>query len=453
MFIGPAVVGIDQKNIRNRMTDITVIGTGYVGLVAAIGLADFGNRVLGADIDPDKIAMLQRGESPIYEQGIDKYLRRNLDSGRLSFTNDVADAVGSPDVIFLAVGTPPKKDGSADLSYLEAAVDTITDNVQGYTVLVTKSTVPVGTNRALLKRIKTRNPEADIDVVSNPEFLREGRAVQDFFHPDRTVIGSESERARDVMKKVYRALNLISVPFVWCNLETAELIKYASNAFLATKITFINQMANLADAVGADIHMVSRTMGMDGRISGKFLHPGPGYGGSCFPKDTKAVVSTGDDFGVDMSLIKSVISANEEQKKRVVRILEEMMGSLRGRTVAVLGLSFKSETDDVRDSPSLTVVKELLSSGTTVRAHDPQGVDNFQKFIPETLCFSSSYEAMEGADALILMTEWNEYKALDLELTFEKMKGRVILDARNLLDPEMARDAGFSYRGTGRGSL
>ncbi|MCK5250619.1 MAG: UDP-glucose/GDP-mannose dehydrogenase family protein, partial [Spirochaetaceae bacterium] len=322
---------------------------------------------------------------------------------------------------------------------------------RGYTVVVIKSTVPVGTNRALQERIGARSPEAEIDVVSNPEFLREGRAIQDFFHPDRTVIGTESERASDVIRTIYRALNLISVPFVWCNRETAELIKYASNSFLATKITFINQMANLADAVGADIHIVAKTMGMDGRISNKFLHPGPGYGGSCFPKDTRAVVSTGDDYGVDMSLIKSVISANEEQKKRIVKVLGEMMGELSGSTVTVLGLSFKSETDDVRDSPSLTVVAELLEAGAAVRAHDPRGADNFRSFIPETVCFTTSYEAVEEADALILMTEWNEYRALDLKILSEKMKGRVILDARNLLDPDMVRDFGFSYRGIGRG--
>lgn len=433
------------------MTDITVIGTGYVGLVAAIGLSDFGNRVVGADIDPEKIAMLKEGKSPIFEQGIEDYLRRNLDSGRLSFTTDVGAAVRGSDVVFLAVGTPPKDDGSADLSYLETAADTIADNARGYTVVIVKSTVPVGTNRALQERIGARSPEAEIDVVSNPEFLREGRAIQDFFHPDRTVFGTESERASDVIRTIYRALNLISVPFVWCNRETAELIKYASNSFLATKITFINQMANLADAVGADIHIVAKTMGMDGRISNKFLHPGPGYGGSCFPKDTRAVVSTGDDYGVDMSLIKSVISANEEQKKRIVKVLGEMMGELSGSTVTVLGLSFKSETDDVRDSPSLTVVAELLEAGAAVRAHDPRGADNFRSFIPETVCFTTSYEAVEGADALILMTEWNEYRALDLKILSEKMKGRVILDARNLLDPDMVRDFGFSYRGIGRG--
>ena len=433
------------------MKDITVIGTGYVGLVAAVGLSDFGNRVVGADINPEKIARLKEGKSPIFEQGIEDYLKRNLESGRLSFTTDVALAVRGSDVVFLAVGTPPKEDGSANLSYLEAAADTIADNTGNYTVIVTKSTVPVGTNRALEERIRTRNPDADIDVVSNPEFLREGRAVQDFFHPDRTVIGTDSPRAKEVLKSVYRALNLISVPFVWCSRETAELIKYASNAFLATKITYINQMANLADAVGADIHQVAKTMGMDGRISSKFLHPGPGYGGSCFPKDTMAVVSTGDDFGVDMTLIKSVIAANEDQKKHVVKVLKEMMGELSGRTVAVLGLSFKSETDDVRDSPSLTVVAELLKAGAVVRAHDPRGADNFRLLLPETECFSNSYQALEGADALVLMTEWNEYKALDMVLAAEKMTGRVILDTRNLLDPELARESGFTYRGNGRG--
>jgi UDPglucose 6-dehydrogenase len=434
------------------MTDITIIGTGYVGLVAAVGLADFGNRVVGADIDAGKIAKLKEGIPPIYEPGIEDYLKRNIDSGRLTFTSDVEVAVRGADVVFLAVGTPPKEDGSADLSFLEAAADTIAENAKGYTVVVIKSTVPVGTNRALQERIEKKNPDADVDVVSNPEFLREGRAVQDFFHPDRTVVGTESERAREAIRTIYRALNLISVPFVWCNRETAELIKYASNAFLATKITFINQMANLADAVGADIHAVAKTMGMDGRISPKFLHPGPGYGGSCFPKDTKAVASTGDDVGVDMSLIKSVIEANERQKKRVVSVLAEMLGGLEGRTVAVLGLAFKSETDDVRDSPSLAVVPELLESGAAVRAHDPQGMDNFKAAVPETECFGSSYEALEGADALVLMTEWNEYRSLDLRIAAEKMSGRVILDARNLLDPDIVREAGFEYRGTGRGA-
>jgi UDPglucose 6-dehydrogenase len=433
------------------MTDITVIGTGYVGLVAAIGLSDFGNRVVGADIDPEKIERLKKGIPPIYEPGIEEYLRRNLESGRLSFTTEVEVAVRGSDVVFLAVGTPPSEDGSADLSYLFNAADTIADNAKGYTVVVTKSTVPVGTNRALEDRIRARNPEADVDVVSNPEFLREGKAVQDFFHPDRTVVGTESERAKEMIRTIYRALNLISVPFVWCNRETAELIKYASNAFLATKITFINQMANLADAVGADIHAVAKTMGMDGRISPKFLHPGPGYGGSCFPKDTKAIASTGDEVGVDMSLIKAVIDANEYQKKRVARVLEQMTGSLSGLTVAILGLAFKAETDDVRDSPALTVVGELLASGATVRAHDPQAAENFQRLLPDTQCFSTSYEAVEGADAVVLMTEWNEYRSLDLDTLTEKMKGRVVLDARNLLDPAMVRDAGFTYRGTGRG--
>ncbi len=433
------------------MTDITVIGTGYVGLVAAVGLADFGNRVVGADINEEKIAQLKNGVPPIYEPGIEEYLKRNLSSGRLTFTADVDVAVRGADVVFLAVGTPPKEDGSADLSYLESAADTIADNTKGYTVVVTKSTVPVGTNRALQKRIHERNPDADIDVVSNPEFLREGRAVQDFFHPDRTVIGTESERAREVIRTVYRTLNLISVPFVWCGLETAELIKYASNAFLATKITYINQMANLAEAVGADIHAVAKSMGMDGRISSKFLHPGPGYGGSCFPKDTKAVVKTGEEAGVDMSLIKSVIEANEKQKKRITLILAEMMGPLQGKTVAVLGLTFKSETDDIRDSPSLTVVSDILAAGALVRAHDPQGMTNFKASIPETQCLETSYDALDGADALVLMTEWNEYRSLDLSVAADRMKGRVILDARNLLDPDIARELGFHYRGIGRG--
>jgi len=432
------------------MADITVIGTGYVGLVVAVGLADFGNQVIGVDIDTDKIAMLNGGRSPIYEKGIEEYLQRNLESGRLSFTTDAADPVRNSELVFLAVGTPSREDGSADISWLLDAVDTVADHAIAYTVLVVKSTVPVGTNEILCTRIAARRSEADIDVVSNPEFLREGRALEDFFHPDRTVIGTDSKRARDVMENTYRALKLISMPFVWCSPQTAELIKYASNAFLATKITFINQMANLADALGADIHQVAKTMGMDGRISPKFLHPGPGYGGSCLPKDTRAVLHTGDALGVDMSLIRTVIQANNEQQKRAIMVLQDMVGELKGLTVAVLGLSFKSETDDVRESASLTLVAALLDAGATVRAHDPKGSENFRKIMPEAESFSGLYEALEGADAMVLMTEWNEYRALNLGIAAKKMRGRVILDTRNLLDPAAAWDGGFIYRGFGR---
>ena len=434
------------------MTNITVIGTGYVGLVAAVGLADFGNRVIGADIQRDKIAALEQGRSPIFEAGIETYLKRNLDAGRLSFTGDTAAAVPGADVVILAVGTPSNPDGSADLCRLEDAADTVADNVRGPTVMVTKSTVPVGTNRRLQQRLAARAPNADIDVVSNPEFLREGRAVQDFFHPDRTVIGTESERAREMMRSIYRSLNLISVPFVWCSLETAELAKYASNAFLAAKITFINELANLADAVGADIHTVAKTMGMDGRISGKFLHPGPGYGGSCFPKDTRALARTADSAGVDMDLIKSVIRGNTRQQQLVVRRITEMLGNLEGKTLAVLGLAFKSETDDIRESPSLGIIESLIRAGARVSAHDPQAAENFLQVCPGVEIAPTPYRAAEGAHALLLLTDWNEYRSLDLRALADAMAGNIILDTRNLLDPQSAVDHGFIYRGHGRGS-
>ena len=432
------------------MTNITVIGTGYVGLVAAVGLADFGNRIVGADIRHEKIAALKEGRSPIFEPGIDEYLKRNLDVGRLSFTADTAAAVRGADVVLLAVGTPSNGDGSADLSALEQAADTVARNARGYTVMVTKSTVPVGTNRRLQQRIAASVPSAEIDVVSNPEFLREGRAVQDFFHPDRTVIGTESERARQVMRTIYRSLNLISVPFVWCSLETAELAKYASNAFLAAKITFINQLANLADAVGADIHTVARTMGMDGRISGKFLHPGPGYGGSCFPKDTRALARAADEAGVEMGIVKSVIRGNIDQQSLVVRRITEMLGGLRGRTLAVLGLAFKSGTDDIRESPSIAVIKKLIEAGARVAAHDPRAAENFRRILPSVHIAATPYRAAENADALLLLTDWNEYRSLDLKALADAMAGKIILDTRNLLDPHAALDYGFIYRGHGR---
>jgi len=358
---------------------ICVIGTGYVGLIASVGLSDFGNEIIGVDVDKKKVEMLEKGISPIYEPGVERYLKRNLESGRLKFSTDIAKSIQDSEVIFIAVGTPPKNNGEADLSFVESVVKTISENLNTYKVVVTKSTVPVGTNRWIKEKLKEFAPKKDFDVVSNPEFLREGNAAQDFFHPDRTVIGYESDRARDVMFEVYRALNLISVPFVWCTLETAELVKYASNAFLATKITFINQMANLAETVGGDIHTISKSMGMDGRISPKFLHPGPGYGGSCFPKDTMAVVQTGDKFGVDMSLIRSVIEANDLQKARMVTKLEKLIGSFKDKTIAVLGLAFKSETDDIRDTPAFNLVDGILAKGAKIQAHDPQAMDNFSK--------------------------------------------------------------------------
>jgi len=430
---------------------ICVIGTGYVGLIALVGLSDFGNEVIGVDIDEKKVEMLNKGISPIYEPGVERYLKRNLESGRLSFSSNISKSIHYSEVVFIAVGTPPKENGEADLSFIESVVKSIAENLNSYKVIVTKSTVPVGTNRWIKKKLTEFAPGKEFDVISNPEFLREGKAVQDFFHPDRTVVGYESERSKKIMFEVYRALNLITVPFVWCSLETAELIKYASNAFLATKITFINQMANLAETVNADIHTIAKTMGMDGRISPKFLHPGPGYGGSCFPKDTMAVVQTGEKFGVDMSLIRTVIEANDKQKDRMVAKLVKLAGDLSGKTIAVLGLAFKSETDDIRDTPAINIVEGILKHGGKVQAHDPKAMDNFSKLYPQVQYCHSEFDALKGADVLVLITEWNEYRNLNLEKAKSLMSGTIILDTRNLLDCDLVRENGFIYEGVGRG--
>lgn len=430
---------------------ITVIGTGYVGLVTSVGLADFGNYVTGVDINKSIVDKLNHGEPTIYEHGLEEYLDRNLQSGRLSFSTDVSEAVKKSDIVFLAVGTPPKTSGEADLSQIQTAAQAIADNLTRYTVIVTKSTVPVGTNRWIKGLIEARNPEAAFDVVSNPEFLREGKAVQDFFHPDRIVLGCETETAKEYLQDVYRALNLIHVPFVWCNLETAELIKYASNAFLATKITFINQMANLAEAVGADIHTIARSMGMDGRISPKFLHPGPGYGGSCFPKDTRAIASTGDKYGVNMSVIKEVIDANEYQKTRMADKLKGLLGDLEGKPIAVLGLTFKAETDDVRESPAISMVEKLVREKAVVHVHDPKGLANFRLLFGDGLHYhENEFEALHAVEAMVVMTEWNEYRNLDLLRARDVMAGNIILDTRNVMDADRARELGFAYSGVGR---
>lgn len=430
---------------------IAVIGTGYVGLVTSVGLADFGNYVVGVDIDPAIVEKLNAGMPTIFEHGLEEYLQRNLRTDRLRFTTDVDAALKSAEIVFIAVGTPPREDGSADLSQIEAVVKAIAASLDAFQVIVTKSTVPVGTNRWIARELTAAAPGREFAVVSNPEFLREGKAVQDFFHPDRIVLGCESDQAREYLEDVYRALNLIHVPFVWCNLETAELIKYASNAFLATKITYINQMANLAEAVGADIHTVARSMGMDGRISSKFLHPGPGYGGSCFPKDTRAIAATGDGFGVDMSVIKEVITANEKQKERVADRLVFLTGPVSGKTVCILGVAFKAETDDVRESPAITIAGRLLEHGATVNVHDPEATSNFRALFGDRInCFDSEFEALRGADAMLILTEWNEYRNLDLARAREVMAGEVIYDTRNVLDADKARELGFIYAGVGR---
>ena len=431
---------------------ISVIGTGYVGLVTGTGLADLGNRVICVDVDKAKIDMLNNGHIPIYEPGLKELVDKNFREGRLTFTTDIDRAIKESQVVFIGVGTPSKDNGEADLSYVEAVVESIAKNLDGYKVIVTKSTVPVGVNRWIKKTIQEKSGKNDFDIVSNPEFLREGRAVHDVFHPDRVVIGYESERAKEIIQDIYKALYLIETPFLFCNLETAELIKYASNAFLATKITFINQIANLCEAVGADVHKVAKGMGMDGRISPKFLHPGPGYGGSCFPKDTKALVDIGNKYKVDMSLVKEVVSSNEKQKARMVEKLERLFeGELKGKKIGILGLAFKAETDDMRESPSIVVIEELLKRGAIVFAHDPQAMENAKTIFGDLIEYADSeYKAMNDSDAIMILTEWNQYRGLDLEMARKLMKGNIILDTRNLLDPERTKALGFIIEGVGR---
>ncbi|HDP79094.1 MAG TPA: UDP-glucose/GDP-mannose dehydrogenase family protein, partial [Mesotoga infera] len=414
---------------------ISVIGTGYVGLVTGTGLADFGNRVICVDVDKAKIDMLNNGHIPIYEPGLKELVDKNFREGRLSFTTDIDRAIKESEVVFIGVGTPSKDNGEADLSYVEAVVESIAKNLDGYKVIVTKSTVPVGTNRWIKNAILGKSGKNDFDIVSNPEFLREGRAVHDVFHPDRVVIGYESERAKEIIQDIYKALYLIETPFLFCNLETAELIKYASNAFLATKITFINQIANLCEAVGADVHKVAKGMGMDGRISPKFLHPGPGYGGSCFPKDTKALVDIGNKYKVDISLVKEVVSSNEKQKARMVEKLENLLaGEVKGKKIGVLGLAFKAETDDMRESPAIVVIEDLLKRGAVVIAHDPQAMENAKTIFGDSIEYADNeYKAMNDSDAIMILTEWNQYRGLDLEMAKRLMKGNIILDTRNLL--------------------
>lgn len=430
---------------------IAMIGTGYVGLVNGVGLADFGNYVTCADIDTNKIDMLKKNQIPIYEPGLQEYFERNVKMGRLSFSDDIDQTIQENEIIFIAVNTPFVENKGTDLSYVESVGRRIAKNLNNYKVIVTKSTVPVGTNRWLKELITKESGNTNFDVVSNPEFLREGKAVYDFFHPDRVVIGCESERAQEMLKDIYRALYLIETPFVFCGFETAELIKYSSNAFLATKITFINQIANLCESVGGDIHLVSKAIGMDKRIGSKFLHPGPGYGGSCFPKDTRALVEIGEKYNVEMSLVGEVIRINEQQKIRMVQKLEDSLGDLTGKTIAVLGLAFKAETDDIRESPAVAIINELLNRKALVAAHDPQANNNAKLIFGEKVKFcDDKYEAVKNADTLIIVTEWNEYRSLDLGKIKLLMQGDIILDTRNLLAPAEVEQAGFKYVGVGR---
>lgn len=446
------------------MATIAVIGTGYVGLVSGACLADFGNSVVCVDNNSEKIEALKGGIIPIYEPGLDAVVARNTASGRLSFSTDLAAAVASNDVVFIAVGTPPADDGSADLRYVEQVAREIGRAMQAYRVVVDKSTVPVGTGRKvaawIAEELAARGSEAagvEFDVVSNPEFLREGSAVQDFTHPDRVVIGSTSERARKLMKDVYRALYLNETPYIETNLETAEMIKYASNAFLAVKITFINEVANLCEKVGANVQDVAKAMGRDGRIGAKFLHPGPGYGGSCFPKDTHAMARIGRDYGEELSIVEATIQANERQKARMVKKIEDGMGgtgSLAGKTVAILGLAFKPNTDDMRESPAIAVCEGLAIRGAKLRLWDPAAMKEASwrlEGIRNSVFFAADeYDALAGADALVLLTEWNQFRNLDLDRVKRLLRGPAFFDLRNVYKREEVEAKGFSYFAVGK---
>jgi UDPglucose 6-dehydrogenase len=433
---------------------IAVIGTGYVGLVSGACFSEFGVSTTCVDKDAAKIERLRRGEIPIYEPGLDDLVAKNVEAGRLGFTTEIERAVPGADAVFIAVGTPSRRgDGHADLSYVYAAAEEIARHLDGYTVVVTKSTVPVGTGREVARIIRRTRPDAEFDVASNPEFLREGSAIGDFMRPDRVVIGTDSDRARAVMRALYRPLYLIETPIVTTSLETAEMIKYAANTFLATKITFINEIADLCEKVGADVHDVAKGIGLDGRIGRKFLHPGPGYGGSCFPKDTLALVRTGQDYGSPLRIVETVVDINDKRKKAMAsRIVDACGGSVNGRTVAVLGVTFKPNTDDMRDAPSLDIVPALLEAGATVRAYDPAGMAEAARLLSGVEWCENAYDALTGADVVTILTEWNEFRALDLKRVRDLMKAPVMVDLRNVYNPEDMEMAGFSYSCIGRPS-
>lgn len=439
------------------MSTIAIIGTGYVGLVTGTILSDFGHIITCVDNDAKKIEKLKEGKIPIYEPGLEPIVERNVFYGRLNFTTDTAAAVKASEVVFIAVGTPPADDGSADLRYVEQVTREIARSMESYKVIVDKSTVPIGTGQKVKGWIKeeldARGVDVSFDVVSNPEFLREGSAVQDFTHPDRVVIGSESEKAAEIMKEVYRVLYLNETPFIETNIETAEMIKYASNAFLAMKITFINETANLCEKVGANVQDVARAMGRDGRISPKFLHAGPGYGGSCFPKDTRALAEIGRASGARIELIEQTVKSNENQKKRMARKIIDTMGSVEGKNLAILGLAFKPNTDDMRESPAITIIEELAAAGARLRVYDPEAMEEASwrlKSVGDKLVFAAGeYEAIEGADAVVILTEWNQFRNLDLGRVKELLETPIFFDLRNIYRRKLMEEAGFTYVGVG----
>ncbi|MEM8985730.1 MAG: UDP-glucose/GDP-mannose dehydrogenase family protein [Pseudomonadota bacterium] len=431
---------------------VAMIGTGYVGLVSGACFSDFGHDVVCVDKDAGKIDMLEAGEIPIYEPGLDALVAENVKAGRLSFTTDLKSAVPDADAVFIAVGTPSRRgDGFADLSYVFAAAEEIAETMDGFTVVVTKSTVPVGTGAEVEARIKAKRPDADFAVASNPEFLREGAAIDDFKRPDRVVCGVEDERAVEVMRELYRPLYLNETPIVFTNRTTSELIKYAANAFLATKITFINEMADLCEKVGANVQEVAKGIGLDGRIGGKFLHAGPGYGGSCFPKDTLALVRTAQQFEAPTKIVEAVVDINAARKKQMAeRIVAACGGSVEGKSIAMLGLTFKPNTDDMRDAPSLDVVPALQDAGATVRAFDPAGMEESKEHFNGVIYCDGPYHAIEGSDAVVIMTEWDEFRALDLDRVLNAMGSAVMVDLRNIYRPADMVARGFDYHSIGR---
>lgn len=431
---------------------VAMIGTGYVGLVSGACFSEFGHNVICVDKDDAKIAGLHKGQMPIYEPGLEDLVANNVKAERLSFTTDLTSALKGVSAVFIAVGTPSRRgNGHADLSYVYAAAEEIAHAMDGYTVVVTKSTVPVGTGREVERIIRKARPDAEFDVVSNPEFLREGSAISDFMRPDRVVIGTASERAREVMRDLYRPLFLIETPIVFTSRQSSELIKYAANTFLAAKISFINEIADLCEKVDADVHDVAKGIGLDGRIGKKFLHAGPGYGGSCFPKDTRALVSTARDAGAPLTIIETVVAVNEARKKKMAeRVANAIGGDLSGKKVAVLGLTFKPNTDDMRESPSLDIVPAIQELGAEVFAYDPEGMKEAKHMLENIHWCENAYETMDDADALVIITEWNEFRALDLDRVKSLMRAPVLVDLRNIYEPSEMADNGFEYHSIGR---
>jgi len=433
---------------------ITIIGTGYVGLVSGTCFSEFGHEIICIDKDAGKIKALQSGMIPIYEPGLQNLVQKNVLEKRLRFDTDAGTAVPWADTVFIAVGTPATRrgDGYADLSYIYAAAKEIAPLLSGYTLIVNKSTAPVGTARQIARIIRETNPEADFDIASNPEFLREGAAINDFMRPDRVVIGVETERAAGLLRDIYNPLYLIETPMVQADIETAELIKYAANAFLAVKISYINEMAALCENLGADVIKLAKAIGLDGRIGSKFLHPGPGYGGSCFPKDTLALIRMAQEHGSGARIVEAAVEVNSAQKARMIKKIRDSLGGNEAKKIiGILGLTFKPETDDMRDAPSLTILPPLLEKGAQIKVHDPQGMQEAQHYLPAGIEYSENpYQVCDGADVLVLMTEWNQYRALDLKRVKSLMRAAVIVDLRNVYDPVGVKEIGFRYFGVGR---